>query len=177
MIVAQSKRDDRGYPFVIGALQPTMVRISPRSRRRLRSNYLLCYIDASAFIAVMLFLFTLFANPDVAWWFYPHSGVSVDMAKVRNPISMRAADKEDAIFVTVSRDGKVFFRNEIVRVEWLPAKIREAVKDGAENRVYIKSDARAKYGWVKEVLDEVQASGVEKVGFLVDQRRAESRTP
>jgi biopolymer transport protein TolR len=169
-------RDGRGYPFVIGALQPTMVRISPRSRTRLRSNYLMCYIDANALVAVLLFLFSLFANPYVSWWFYPHS-VSVDMANVGGPVSMSAADKEDAIIVAVTREGRLFFRNEPVKVEWLPEKIRGAVKKGAENRVYIKSDARAKYGWVKEVLDEVRTSGVEKIGFLVDHRKAKPPTP
>ena len=33
-------------------------------------------------------------------------GVSVDMAKTKNPIAMQAADKEDAVLVAVTRDGK-----------------------------------------------------------------------
>ena len=119
----------------------------------------------------MLFLFSLFASPRVAYYFYPRS-VSVDMPKVIHPAFMPSADKEDAMIVAVNREGRLFFRAEPVKVEWLPEKIRTAVKNGAENHVYIKSDARAKYGWVKEVLDEVRASGVEKIGFLVDQHRA-----
>lgn len=99
------------------------------------------------------------------------------MPKVSRPIFMAGADREDAMLVAIHRDGKVFFRSDPVMVEWLPDRIRNAVKDGAENRVYIKSDARAKYGWVKEVLDEVRAAGVEKVGFLVDQRKADPNTP
>ena len=33
-------------------------------------------------------------------------GVSVDMVKTKNPIAMQSADKEDAVLVAVSRDGK-----------------------------------------------------------------------
>ncbi len=35
-------------------------------------------------------------------------GVSVDMVKTKNPIAMQAADKEDAVLVAVTRDGKVY---------------------------------------------------------------------
>lgn len=136
-------------------------------RWRHRSSELICHIDVIALmgvIFVVLFIFMTDTRDMIRV-------ASVDLAKVVSPRPMRAADREDANIVAVTRDGKVFFRNEMVRVEGLPEKIRSAVKNGAENRVYIKSDARAKYAWVKEVLDEVRASGVEKVGFLVDQRK------
>ncbi len=35
-------------------------------------------------------------------------GVSVDMVKTKNPIAMQAADKEDAILISVTRNGGVF---------------------------------------------------------------------
>ena len=35
-------------------------------------------------------------------------GVNIDMAKARNPIAMPDADKEDAVKVAMTRDGKVF---------------------------------------------------------------------
>ena len=35
-------------------------------------------------------------------------GVSVDMVKTNNPIAMQAADKDDAILVAVTRDGKTY---------------------------------------------------------------------
>ncbi len=34
--------------------------------------------------------------------------VAVDMAKTRNPITMADADKEDAVMVAITRDGKAF---------------------------------------------------------------------
>ena len=35
-------------------------------------------------------------------------GVSVDMVMTDNPIAMNEADKEDAVLMAVTRDGKVF---------------------------------------------------------------------
>jgi len=157
----------------LGTLKLTKVRMPSPRRWRRRSSELICHIDVIGFFGVTFVMLTIFmAQP-----LHPHGGTSVDMAKVSRPINMRAADKEDAIIIAITREDKVIFRKERVRVEWLPRKIRDAVKNGAENRVYIKSDGRAKYGWVKEVLDEVQASGVEKVGFLVDQRKPLTTIP
>src|SRR6185436_2369625 len=35
-------------------------------------------------------------------------GVTVDLAKTKNPIPMQAADKSDAIVVAIMRDGKTY---------------------------------------------------------------------
>ena len=35
-------------------------------------------------------------------------GVAVDMVKTRHPVKMQEADKEDAILIAITRDGKVF---------------------------------------------------------------------
>jgi len=72
---------------------------------------------------------------------------------------------------SITRNDKVFFRTDLVRPDQLPAQIRESVSQGSEKKVYVRADARAKYGWVAEVLDNVCSAGVEKIGFLVEERR------
>lgn len=150
-----------------GAIEPTMVRISPRTRPRVRANHLICYIDVSAFLAVILVVLIIFMTPTADLPRAP----GVDLAKVASSIRMRAANKEDAMIVAVERDGGVFYRMDKIRVEDLASKIREGLGRGAENKAYIKADARAKYGDVKEVLDSIHAARVEKIAILVDQRR------
>ena len=48
-------------------------------------------------------------------------GVSVDMVKTKNPIAMQAADKEDAVLIAVTRDGKVFLSPGNVQMTARPA--------------------------------------------------------
>ena len=69
------------------------------------------------------------------------------------------------------RDGKVFFRIDQVDPDQLSAKIRHALQTGSEKKVYIRADARAKYGTVKETLDGIRDAGIENVAFLADQKR------
>lgn len=82
---------------------------------------------------------------------------------------MPGANREDAMEITLTRDGRVFFGNHQVRVEELAGEIGERVKNGAEKRIYMAADARAKYGDVKAVLDEIGRAGFEKVSFLAHE--------
>ena len=55
-------------------------------------------------------------------------GQSVDMVKTKNPIAMQAADKEDAVLIAVTRDGKVYLspgnHADHGRAD-LPAKVKD----------------------------------------------------
>jgi len=102
----------------------------------------------------------------------PHHGSSVDLPKVNYPISMQRADREDSLLVVVTKNGDVFFGTEKLTSDQLPGKIREGLRQGAERKVYIKADGRAKYGKVAEVLDGVRAARITNIAFLVDQRKS-----
>src|SRR5262249_34091136 len=88
-------------------------------------------------------------------------GRSVDLAKTNNPIQMPDADKEDALLVAVTRDNKVFFGNDQVAPENLTDKVKARLENRTDKRVFIKSDARAKYGTVVQVVDNVRSAGVD----------------
>ena len=101
----------------------------------------------------------------------PHHGVSVDLPKAWHPAAMSGALREDAMKIWILRDGKVFFGNEQISADSLPARITDHLKNrGVERKVYIAADARARWGTVKEVLDGVRAAGILRVAFLAHQR-------
>jgi biopolymer transport protein ExbD/biopolymer transport protein TolR len=99
-------------------------------------------------------------------------GVSVDLAKVNSPAAMPDADKEDALIVAVMRDGKLFFGNDRVDADQLTQKVKDRLANRTDKRVYIRADARAKYGSVVEVVDNVRAAGVDDLGLLTDQKKS-----
>jgi len=102
-------------------------------------------------------------------------GVSVDMVKTKNAAAMQAADKEDAVLVAVTRDGKVFLSpgNEKTSPDQLPNKVKDLLTNKLDKTVYIKSDARARYEVVSDVVDDLRAAGVDQLGLLTDQRQQE----
>ena len=102
-------------------------------------------------------------------------GVSVDLVRTRNPRNMPDADKEDAIVVAVTRDGKVFLGSDQVSDD-LVQKVQERIASRVDKTVYIKSDARAKYERVVGVVDEVRSAGVDQLG-LITERVEDRRGP
>ena len=78
----------------------------------------------------------------------------VDLAPTNNPRDMKNADKDDAIVVAISRDGNIFIGNNEVKKEDVMSQIKDRISDRLDKTVYVKSDARAKYGRVVEVVDE-----------------------
>jgi len=100
-----------------------------------------------------------------------NDSIGVDLPKVNCPVKMRCANREDALIVAIFRDGSVYFDNDRVNARDLPARLRERISHGAETKVYLKADARARYSNVVPVLNGVRAAGVVSIGILVDERR------
>ena len=96
-------------------------------------------------------------------------GVSVEMTKVDNPREMQAADQDDAIVIAVDRSGSVFLGSTQVKREEITSKVRDLLAAKLDKTVFVKSDARAKYGDVVAVVDEVRAAGVDQLGLLTEK--------
>jgi biopolymer transport protein TolR len=125
-------------------------------------------INVTPMVDVMLVLLIIFmvVTPML------QKGVSVDLAKVNNPEQMPDADKEDALIVAVMRTGDVFFGNDKLKtLDELTGKVKDRLASKSDKRVYIRADARAKFGRVVEVVDDIRAAGVDQLGLLTDQRK------
>jgi len=82
---------------------------------------------------------------------------------------MQAADKEDAAVLAITRDGKIFLGSDPITMDKITGKVKDRVADKLDKTVYIKSDARAKYGDVVSVVDAVRAAGVDTIGLLAEK--------
>src|SRR3990172_7389929 len=85
-------------------------------------------------------------------------GVSVDLVRTANPRNMPDADRDDAVVVAITRDGKVFLGSDQTQLGDLVQKVQELISSRVDKTVYIKSDARPKYEKVVSVVDEVRSA-------------------
>ena len=104
-------------------------------------------------------------------------GVSVNMAKVNSPVDMPDADKDDAILLSITRDGTIYLRQTKIDLSQLPSKVKDEVSNRLNKVVFIKSDSRTKYGDVVTVVDDVRAAGVEQLGLLTQKSEKELTGP
>jgi biopolymer transport protein ExbD len=125
-------------------------------------------INVTPMVDVMLVLLIIFMviTPML------QKGVSVDLAKVNNPAAMPDADKEDALLVAVTRDGKIFFgSDQVAGADQLTHLVKDRLASRTDKRVFIRADARTRYGNVVDVVDNVRAAGVDQLGLLTEQRK------
>jgi biopolymer transport protein ExbD/biopolymer transport protein TolR len=104
-------------------------------------------------------------------------GISVEMAKTKNPSTMQAADKEDAVLVAISRDGRTYLGTDQMAPDQLPAKVKDLLTNKLDKTVYLRADARARYERVVEVVDNLRAAGVDQLGLLTEEIQQEKGKP
>jgi biopolymer transport protein ExbD/biopolymer transport protein TolR len=103
--------------------------------------------------------------------------IPVDMAATENPRDMQDADKEDAIVVAITRDGRIYIGNQQMQKEDLTGQIKDRISTRLDKTVYVKSDARAKYGDVVAIVDEIRSAGVDQLGLLTQKLEKGASTP
>jgi biopolymer transport protein ExbD/biopolymer transport protein TolR len=127
-------------------------------------------INVTPMVDVMLVLLIIFMviTPMLT------KGAPVEMVKAKNPIAMHDADKEDAILIAITRDGKIFLSpgNKQVNAEDLPNKVRDLLTNRTDKTVYIKADKRSKYERVEDVIDNLRVASVDELGLLTEGRNA-----
>ena len=124
-------------------------------------------INVTPMVDVMLVLLIIFMviTPMLS------KGQQVTMVKARNPIKMQEADKEDAVLIAVTRDGKVFLSpgNTLVQPDQLGSKVKDLQTNRTDKTVYIRADARARFASVTDVIDNLRTAGVDQLGLLTEE--------
>ncbi len=101
----------------------------------------------------------------------------VDLAMTNNAHDMKEADRDDAIVVAITRGGDIFLKNNKIGKDALSDQIRDLISSRLDKTVYVKSDARAKYGDVVAVVDEIRSAGVDQLGLLTERNQNLNQNP
>jgi biopolymer transport protein ExbD len=130
-------------------------------------------INVTPMVDVMLVLLIIFIviTPMLS------KGISVEMAKTKNPALMTNADKEDAVLVAVARDGRTYLGTDQTTPDALPQKVKDLLTNRLDKTVYIRADARSRYERVVEVVDNLRSAGVDQIGLLTEEIQQQDRPP
>jgi biopolymer transport protein TolR len=139
-----------------------------RRGRRVTSS--LSEINIIPLVDVMLVLLIIFmvAAPMM------QKGVEVNL-----PVSRRA-DKmtnTDPLYVTVPtsfrKDRRVQIGEEFVVVDVLAERMRQAMMNRADKQVFLRGDGAVQLQELMDVFGRLKEAGIEKVGIVAQERRAE----
>lgn len=116
-----------------------------------------------AVLVVLLCIFMVNAPPIV-------DGIGPDWPSALHATPQPRGEAEDAMKIYLMRDGRVFFRDYRVLPESLPFLIRNAMQEGAEKKVYLAVDARARYGDATAVVEQIGNAGIRELCILTNKR-------
>ena len=121
-------------------------------------------INVTPMVDVMLVLLIIFmvVTPML------NNKVNVDLAKTMSAVPLPDADKDDAVKVSIVRDGRVYLGANQVALADLGPKAQTLLENKPNKTVFIRADERARYGVVMDAIDNLRTAGVDEVAFLTE---------
>ncbi len=122
-------------------------------------------INVTPMVDVMLVLLIIFMviTPML------NNKVNVNLPVAASAIVMENANKEDAVTVAVTRDGRTFLGANQVTADDLGPKISKLLEKQTDKVVFMRADQRANYGKVMDAIDGVRSAGVNQLGLLTEK--------
>jgi biopolymer transport protein ExbD len=139
-------------------------------RRGRRVTTSLSEINVIPLVDVMLVLLIIFmvAAPMM------QKGLEVNL-----PVARRAdkLNQAEPIYVTVPlsyrKDRRVQIDNEMISIDVLTERMRQAMINREDKQVFLRGDGAVLYQDVMDVFGRFKEAGVQKVGVVVQERRAQ----
>jgi biopolymer transport protein ExbD/biopolymer transport protein TolR len=134
-------------------------------------------INVTPMVDIMLVLLIIFM---VVTPMLQH-GVTVNLPKdLRNPEEDQRIIKDNSIVIAIPSDGEYYLGKDRVTKEQVKDKVEKMlglIKKEEDKVVYIKSGVNVSYGDVVNVINEVRALGVDKIGLVADKKKGGDAAP
>lgn len=135
------------------------------------SDRLMADINVTPFVDVMLVLLVIFMVTA------PMMMQGVDVALPEATAKPIIAQKENLV-ITINKEQQVHINDFAVEMDFLRDKLAKILENRSNREVYFKADKSVPYGFVVQVMAEIKAAGVERLGMVtvpVEEERRGSR--
>jgi biopolymer transport protein TolR len=125
-------------------------------------------INVTPFVDVMLVLLIIFMVTAPLMT----QGVDVDLPTTRTVRNL-PQDSEHLV-LSVKKDGTIFLDEYQVSLDELEDHLRRLVA-GQRKQLFLRADKAVAYGTVVQVMGEIKAAGIDKLGIVAEQPRDRER--
>jgi biopolymer transport protein TolR len=134
-------------------------------------------INVTPMVDIMLVLLIIFM---VVTPLLQH-GVTVALPKdLKNPVEDQKITSDNSVVISIPNNGDYYLGKEHVTKEQIKDKVQKMldnIKKEEDKIVYIKSGVGVDYGDVVNVINEVRALGVDKIGLVADKKKDDAAAP
>ncbi len=128
-------------------------------------------INVTPMVDIMLVLLIIFM---VVTPLLQH-GVTVALPKdLKNPVEDQNITSDNSVVISIPNNGEYYLGKEHMTKEQIKEKVQKMldnIKKEEDRIVYIKSGVGVDYGDVVNVINEVRALGVDKIGLVADKKK------
>ncbi|MGE4422469.1 MAG: protein TolR [Pseudodesulfovibrio sp.] len=125
-------------------------------------------INVTPFVDVMLVLLIIFMVTAPLMT----QGVEVDLPTTRTVRNL-PQDSEHLV-LTVRKDGRIFLDEYQVSMDELEDHLKRLVA-GQKKQLFLRADKEVPYGTVVQVMGEIKAAGIDKLGIVAEEPRDRDR--
>jgi len=118
-------------------------------------------INVTPLVDVMLVLLVIFMVTAPMM----QQGMQVNLPKAETK-ALNA--KEEAVVVTIDRDGRVFIEKGEVPTGELKTKLAALFAARSKKEVFLKADREVPYGNVIRAMAEIKSAGIERLGMITE---------
>ncbi|MCX7771360.1 MAG: ExbD/TolR family protein [Proteobacteria bacterium] len=91
-------------------------------------------------------------------------GIDVNLPKAKG----KSIEEGEKINIVLTKEGKIYVNNKISKISELQAML--SVLKESNPTVLLKADKDVPYGLVAEVMGEIKASGIERIGMITEPK-------
>ena len=131
-------------------------------RRGPRVSSSLAEINVVPLVDVMLVLLIIFmvAAPMMT------QGMQVNLPQARKANPVTAQPIYVAVPVSFATDRRVQIANDMINVDILPERVRQALLERDDKSLFVRADGAVDFKEIVFVFDKLKAAGIEKVGLI-----------
>lgn len=131
-----------------------MAGLTPRRRSSIAD------INVTPLVDVMLVLLIIFMITAPLL----KQGIDVNLPKAKG----KSLEETEKINIIINKEGKIFLNDKIIHKDDLPGLLSTYKETNAA--VLLRADKDVPYGIVAEVMGEIKASGIEKIGMVTEPK-------
>lgn len=117
-------------------------------------------IDMTPMLDIVFIMLIFFIVTTV---FVKQAGMDVNKPEGDTAVKFKNAN----IFIAITEDGRVWIDRREIALETVRANMESLLLEQPTDAVFIQADEKAKHGVVIEVMDQVKASGIDRVAIAV----------
>jgi len=91
-------------------------------------------------------------------------GIDVNLPKAKG----KSLEETEKINIVINKEGKIFLNDKIIHKDDLPGLL--STYKETNTAVLLRADKDVPYGIVAEVMGEIKASGIEKIGMVTEPK-------